>query len=107
MSNLKYRAVGRYSFDWTDSRGMFNTPSTDITLEDMGEMLLWLVSWGFKAEKLKPNELLKVVHPHTGCTYTLTGDPSASFFSIGMDVTDLATGWIRHKAGEYVDPTKL
>lgn len=83
-----------------------NTMRVQMTRDEVGEILLWLMSYGFKPLPLDGDSILSVKHPHTGETYTVTTSSPHSYLYMDTSNDDLLAKWMRHKAGEHVDPTK-
>lgn len=107
MSSMTYKASARYGFGWTNPSGVFGrSEERNITFEDVGELALWLLSYGFKALPLRTDELLAMNHPYKDELAIVIGEypkGTVCLQRLGRQYVNL---WLRYKAGEVVDPTK-
>lgn len=110
MSNLTYKVTERYSFGAIDPYGVFNRGKIPtLSFEDVGDLQLWLLSWGYYAVPLRSGELLAMCAPGDSDIKLaiLIGEYPKGTVCVQPVGEKLVHGWQRYKTGEHVDPTKL
>lgn len=109
-SNLTYKATHRYSFGATDPYAFLGVEKIPaLSIEDVGELQLWLLSWGYYAVPLRSGELLAMCAPGDSDIKLaiLIGEYPKGTVCVQSVGEKLVHGWQRYKTGEHVDPTKL